>query len=110
MSDAIGTENANTPEVSTDDAAAMMEEVSRRGEAIYRERLQGTLEPEHNGEYVAIHVDTGDYALASRYGEAIRQMQERHPQSLLAIRHVGPVTADSPLARLLSRDALPSAK
>jgi hypothetical protein len=35
--------------------------IAERGERLYRERLQRVLEPAHNGEYVVIDVDTGEY-------------------------------------------------
>src|SRR5205823_2745285 len=42
-----------------------LDAVSQRGLAIYESRLKKVLEPEHNGETVAIHVESGDYAVAA---------------------------------------------
>lgn len=89
---------------------AVLDELSHRGEAIYKERLQSTLEPEHNGETVAIHLDSGDYVLAGRYTEAMRVLRERHPEGLMMARHIGPLDEDSPLARRLMRAKRPVTK
>lgn len=37
------------------------EEFARRGEAVYERDLRKLLEPEHNGEVVAIDIVTGAY-------------------------------------------------
>jgi hypothetical protein len=39
-----------------------LSELSVKGLTIYNDRLKALLEPEHNNEWVAIHVDTSDYA------------------------------------------------
>ncbi|MEX2219373.1 MAG: hypothetical protein WD749_11530 [Phycisphaerales bacterium] len=38
-------------------------EIAQRGAQIYEERLRPLLEPEHNGKFVVIDVDTGEYEL-----------------------------------------------
>src|SRR3954453_12812207 len=55
------------------------DDVQERGLAIYEARLKALLEPEHNGEVVAIHVDSGDHAVARFSGEALRQIRKLHP-------------------------------
>jgi hypothetical protein len=39
-------------------------EMSERGRALYEKQLKSTLEPAFNGQTVAIHLDSGDYAVA----------------------------------------------
>lgn len=45
---------------------------------LYDKQIKPLLEPAHNGEYVAIHVDSGDYALGRTFREASRMLQGRH--------------------------------
>ena len=55
-----------------------LEEVSRLGESIY-ENLKPQLEPAHDRQFITIHVDTGDYAIAKNSSTAARAIRERHP-------------------------------
>ena len=65
----------------------------------YAERLRPVLEPEHNGDAVAIHRETGDYALGESHTLARRRLKERHGDGLIATLTVGPPTfADIGLA------------
>jgi len=70
---------------------ALFADTARRGTAIYEE-LKAVLEPEHNGRAIAIHVDTGEYAIASTQAGARREMHERRPEGLLFSRTIGPPT------------------
>ena len=86
-------------------ANPVLSDLSRRGLAIYDERLRATLEPEQNGRYVAIHVPTGDYAVGSSSGEAMREMLKRRPaDGQLVIRRIGPEPDYGMAARALAGD------
>jgi len=67
------------------------------------------LEPQHNGEFVAIHPDSEDYVVAPTSGDAMRAMYRRHPEGQVLLHLIGPAPADSGLAarmlgaRLLAR-------
>lgn len=65
------------------------EAFSQHGLAFYNEKLRSRLEPEHNNEYVAIHVDSGDYALGASSGDAMRAMRQRQATGRLVILHIG---------------------
>jgi hypothetical protein len=52
-------------------------EIRAKGLAIYNDRLKAMLEPDHNKEYVAIHVDTGDYALGKTFTKAANALIDR---------------------------------
>lgn len=74
-------------------------EVARRGAAIYEEKLKAVLEPEQNGRAVAIHIDTGEYAVADNWALARKTMRERQPDGMVYSRTIGPPTsADHALA------------
>ncbi len=55
-----------------------LQELAERGEAVYN-RLKASLEPEFNGQHIAIHVDTGDYAIAKFSTLAARELSRQHP-------------------------------
>ncbi len=68
-----------------------LDEVTRRGLAIYDARLRAILEPEHNGKVVAIHVDSGDYAVARNSPLARRALRARRPEGMILTTDIGPV-------------------
>ena len=65
------------------------EALTNRGLAIYDEKLKPILEPEFDKKYVAIHVDTEDYAVADSSGDAMRAMRKRHMEGRLVMRRIG---------------------
>lgn len=56
-----------------------LDEISQRGLEIYESRLKNLLEPARAGEKVAIHVESGDYAVARFTGGAVRALRKSHP-------------------------------
>jgi hypothetical protein len=52
-------------------------ELFQRGIALYAQ-LKSQLEPAYNNQFVAIHVDTADYALGSTSGAATRAIRQRY--------------------------------
>lgn len=69
--------------------------------AIYNQRLKGVLEPSQNGRTVALHLDSGDYALARNSSEARRALRGRHPEGMIATLLVGPNQLDQLAVRML---------
>ena len=65
----------------------------RQAVLIYEERLKSVLEPDHNGEMIAIDPITGDYEVAKSHRDAKRALRpkiaEDHPIVTLTI---GPPT------------------
>jgi hypothetical protein len=86
-----------TEQMSTRDA---LDEVTRRGLTIYESVLKPILEPAHEGESVAIHVDTQDYAVARLRGDAVRALRSAHPDGALVILKIGSEPEHSLAARL----------
>jgi hypothetical protein len=70
----------------------VFEEVARRGRAIYEQNLKAQLEPAHNGKAIAIHVDTGDYALGENWAVARQRLRALHPKGMIASFTIGPAT------------------
>jgi hypothetical protein len=76
-------------------------DVTERGLAIYESQLKALLEPDHLGEVVAIHVDSGEYAVAVSSPDALRAMRRLQPSGLLFLYTIGPAE-DLGLARRMS--------
>jgi hypothetical protein len=83
--------------------ANVLDEVTQRGTKLYETQLQATLEREHLGEMVAIHPDSGAFAVAAGEEEALRRLRAKRPEGLVFMRRIGPPTpADQRLAARLT--------
>ncbi len=89
------------PAARQDQYGQPLDDVTRRGLAIYETRLGPLLESAHAGEVVAIHVDSGDYAVAPSSPEALRAMRRMRPAGLLFLYTIG-VATDHSLARRMA--------
>lgn len=58
------------------------EEAVRLGREIYKQSILPQVEAEHFGEYVAIDVETGDWAVADTTRAAVERLQVRHPDAV----------------------------
>lgn len=67
-----------------------LDEVSQRGLEIYENRLKALLEPERNGEKVAIHIESGDHEVAPFTGAAVRALRTTHPTGQVVTLSIGP--------------------
>ncbi len=81
--------SATTPNPLTTMTDEEHEALTNRGLSIYEEKLKEILEPEFDKKYVAIHVDTEDYAVADSSGDAMRAMRKRHLEGRLVMRRIG---------------------
>lgn len=82
--------SATTPNPMTDATDEEHDVLSEKGLAIYDEILKPALEPSYNKQYVAIHVASGEHAVARSSGNAMRAMRERQPSGPLVIMQIGP--------------------
>ena len=83
-----------------------LQELAELGQAIY-DRLQATLEPELDGQHIAIHVDTGDYTVAKFSTVAARELSRRHPvDGRIFSRLIGPGSDTDCVARHAALDVL----
>jgi hypothetical protein len=64
-------------------------ELARRAEELYTGRLQATLEPAHDGEFVAIEPASGDYFLGDSLSAAIAAARRAHPHRIAYAKRVG---------------------
>ena len=83
-----------------------LDELYELGSAIYN-RLQSTLEPEYNNQFIAIHVDTADYAVGRTSGAATRALRKRHSRDgRLLVMKIGPEPEYGLAARILASDMI----
>ena len=55
------------------------EEVVRLGKELYQRDILPLVQADHFGEYVAIDVETGDWAVANSDGEALERLRAQRP-------------------------------
>ena len=58
------------------------EEIARLGDEIYERDVRSQLEDAHRGEYVAIDVESGSWAIAGDARTAADQLKTQHPQAV----------------------------
>ena len=57
-------------------------EAVRLGKEIYQRAILPQVEADHFGEYVAIDVETGDWALADTTRIAVERLREKRPEAV----------------------------
>lgn len=58
------------------------EQIFYYGEKIYERDIRARIEPEHNGRFVAIDIDSGEWALAADYLIAGDRLRDLRPEAL----------------------------
>jgi hypothetical protein len=86
---------ASKPRYSKEDAA-------QRGDEIYDRSIRAQVEPQHNGEIVAIDLDSGAWEVDPDEITAARRLEEHHPNAQIWAVRVG--------SRYLSRFGTGSSK
>ncbi len=82
-------------------------DLSRQGLALYEAKMKAILEPRYDGQFVAIHVDTEDYAVGRSSGAATQALLKRHPiDGRLVVRKIGPEPEYGLAARLLAGEMM----
>lgn len=76
------------------------------GRTIYETQLKAILEPEYNGKMVAIHLDSGDYAIASNSPYARRDLRVRKPTGLIFVTDIGLAPIDGLTWRMMGSQIL----
>lgn len=65
------------------------QEVARRGKEIYERRLRSEVEPENEGRFLVVDVESGEYALDDDELEAFDRAREKKPEGVLYLLRVG---------------------
>ena len=84
--------------------AVDIEDIARRGQQYYDQHLRAKLEPEQNGKFLVLDVDTGNYEMDESEVAASERARARHPQSLFYILRIGYRAAHSIGGRLAPRE------
>jgi hypothetical protein len=93
-----GSQIANHPEACYTTNVAQLElrstqlstrELSRLGHEIYERKLKAKLEPEHDGEYVVIHVVNSDFAVDTDEHRAYQAMRRKYPDDVFFFARIG---------------------
>jgi hypothetical protein len=69
------------------------DDVARRGWDLYRRRIRHEVEPEHEGRFLVVDVNTGRYVVADDEVEALDQAREQMPTGTFYLVRVGRRTA-----------------
>jgi hypothetical protein len=70
------------------------EAFARRAEEYYDRVLRPRLEPGHEGEFLFLDVDSGDYELDADELAAMRRARAKHPHTVFYIMRVGHSAVD----------------
>ena len=66
-----------------------IDEVCDRGEQIYEERIKHLVEPEHNGKFIVIDIESGDYEMDEEELDASARLKKRRPELVGFLARVG---------------------
>ena len=58
------------------------DEVCDRGSAIYAAEIKARVEPQENGKFIVIDIESGDYEIAEDMLDASHRLRERRPYSV----------------------------
>ena len=80
------------------------EEITARGEAIYREQIRSLVETTEKGKFAIIDIETGDYEIDTKDATATLKLLERRPDAITYAVRIGYRTA----YRIGSRRLMPT--
>jgi hypothetical protein len=65
------------------------EEIVRRGEEIYQQRIRANVETQHKGEFLVVNIETGDYEIDRDELAAMDRATAKHPDGAHYLVRVG---------------------
>lgn len=68
-------------------------EIVRRGQALYDKRIRGNVEADHQGKFLALDIETGEYEIDVAELAALKRAQAKHPDAALYLLRIGSPTA-----------------
>ncbi len=66
-----------------------IDNVGKRGQAVYDENIRHLVESEHHGRFIAVEPDSGDYVIRDRIVDAQLDMQAKRPNTYSHIIRIG---------------------
>ena len=76
-------------------------EVAARGEAIYAQHIRANVEPQHQGKFLVLDIETGSYEIDEDDLAATKRALARRPGAVLYVLRIGYPTAYRIGARLV---------
>ncbi len=76
------------------------DEIVPRGEEIYEREIRPKLGSEHEGKFIVVDVESGDYEVSDDENEADGRLEKRRPGALTFILRVGRDGASRPAYRI----------
>jgi hypothetical protein len=65
------------------------EEITARGRAIYEQQIRSQVEPQHNGEFLILDIETADYEIDTDDFAASSRAHAKHPDGAFFGMRVG---------------------
>ena len=66
-----------------------IEEVCDRGQQIYEEQIKRLVEPQENGKFIIIDIESGDYEIDEDELEACDRLEVRRPEAETYMTRIG---------------------
>ena len=67
--------------------------IASRGEELYQQNIRANVEADHKGRFLAVDIETGDYAIADEDLEATECLLSKRPDALVYGLRIGFPTA-----------------
>jgi len=68
-------------------------EIVQRGQALYEQQLRALVEARHQGKFLVLDIETGDYEIDADDVRAVQRAKTKHPDAALYIVRIGSPTA-----------------
>ena len=65
------------------------DETVQRAEDLYRQTLRSQIEAAHQGQYIAIDIETSDYEIGADYHAAAHTLLARKPDAAVGVLRIG---------------------
>jgi hypothetical protein len=69
------------------------DEIVERGQALYDQQIREKVEPQQNGKFLVVDIETGEYEVDSNSVAALERATAKHPDPALYLVRVGFPTA-----------------
>jgi len=69
------------------------QEVELRGEALYMEHIRDKVHPQHQGKFLVIDIETGEYEIDADDLVATKQLLANHPNAVIYGLRIGHLAA-----------------
>ena len=69
------------------------EEIVSRGKSIYDQQIREKVEPQHNGKFLVLDIETGEFEIDADSVAAVERATAKHPDPALYLLRVGFPTA-----------------